>query len=191
MSVNDLGTSSIGTQKLGFEEFLLPLINPTLTWDASERRLYISDASIGYIFNDGAMTGGYENLTGLYRIKDDLKVMSPDTLIIEPVYIVTDIIDFKRRGLKSIENLNTDAISELPLFAAIDYRYNIKEDFKTTKWSPINNNGVAHIRTAGIDFRVRIKSLDSGTFNLSYIRIYHKYIDQRFTHDPRGEIDDY
>jgi len=180
-----------GVENLGYEEFLLPLVNPVLTWDAAKRRLHISDESVGYIYNEETLTGGYANLTGLYRVKENLTGVSPDELIAEPVEICTDIIDFKRRGLKSIESMQFDAISEVPLFAAIDYRYDKKEDFRTTEWSPLNNEGVVHRRAAGVEFRIRLKGLDHGTFDFSYISIQFKFIDQRFTRDPKGEIDVY
>lgn len=183
--------TSEGITRLGYEEFLSPLINPVLTWDATERRLYISSATEGYIFNENILTGGYANLTGLYRISDSLTAVSPDTLITKPVSICTDIIDFKRRGLKSIESMQFDAISNTILFAAIDYRYKKDEDFRTTQWSQLNNEGVAHIRTAGVEFRIRLKGLDHGTFDLSYISVQFKFIDQRFTRGPKGELDVY
>lgn len=180
-----------GLIKLGFEEFLLPLTNPSLLWDADEHRLYISDETVGYIYNEGTLTGGYANLTGLYRVNTVLTAVSPDELIADPVELCTDIIDFKRRGLKSIESMQFDAISEVPLQAAIDYRYRKTEDFKTTQWTPLNDEGVAHRRAAGVEFRVRLKGLYHGTFDLSYISIQFKFIDQRFTRDPKGPIDVY
>lgn len=184
--------TSEGIVKLGYEEYLLPLINPVLTWDAAKRRLYISDLLTGYIFSESTLTGGYANLTGLYRIKESLIAISPNELITKPVEICTDILDFKRRGLKSIESMQFDAISDTVLFAAIDYRYRKNEEFKSTKWSQLNSEGVAHIRTAGVEFRIRLKGLDHGTFDLSYISIQLKFIDQRFTRDPRGrELDAY
>lgn len=183
-----------GLLDLGYEEFLLPLINPTLSWDDSEHRLYISSATIGYIYSEDTLVGGYANLTGLYRIKDNLTAAAPDTVIADPVHVCTDVIDFKRRGLKSIESMQFDVISEVPLVAAIDYRYEKSEDFKTTQWSPLNNEGVAHIRAAGVEFRIRLKGLDHGTFDWSYISVQYKFIDQRFTRDPnerKGGLDDY
>ena len=115
-------------------------------------------------------------------------------MIADPVHVCTDVIDFKRRGLKSIESMQFDVISEVPLVAAIDYRYDKKEEFRTTQWSPLNNEGVAHIRAAGVEFRIRLKGLNHGTFDWSYISVQYKFIDQRFTRDPnerKGGLDDY
>jgi len=183
--------TSEGLNKLGYEEFLLPLTNPVLTWDADEDKLHISDEVAGYIFNEGTLTGGYANLTGLYRIKENLTGVSPETLEADPVEVVIDTLDLKRRGLKSIESIQFDAISNIPLQAAIDYRYKKKEEFKTTPWTSLNDEGVAHIRTAGVEFRIRLKGLIYGTFDLSYMSVQFKFIDQRFTRDPKGEIDVY
>lgn len=180
-----------GLERLGFEEFLVDLINPVLTYDPDEQRLYISSVSGSYIYNEGVLTGGYDNLNGLYRTGTTVEAVSDDTLIMKPVYIVTDEIDFERRGLKSIESMQFDTISEVPLFAAIDYRFKKSEEFKTTEWSPLNDSGVVHRRASGYDFRIRLKGLDHGTFDLSYISIQFKFIDQRFTRDPKGALNVY
>jgi len=180
-----------GIENLGFDEFLSLLTNPVLIWDAAEQSLYISDEETGYVLNESVLTGGYANFTGLYRIKDNLTAVSPDTVVTKPVYIVTDIIDFKRRGLKTIENVNTDIISDLPIYGAIDYRYKKTEEFRTTDWVQLNESGVLNLRATATEFRIRIKSVDNGTFDISYMRIHFKFVDQRFTHDPKEEIDVY
>ena len=185
-----------GVTRLGYEEYLRTMTNPVLIWDVSERRLHISDASIGYIYNEETLTGGYKGITGFYRVRDNLTAVLPGTFIADTVEICTDIIDFKGRGLKSIESMQFDAISTVNLEAAIDYRFSKEDMFKTTKWSPLNNEGVAHIRTAGVEFRIRLRGLVHGDFDLSYISIQHKLIDQRFTRDagsknPWGGIDVY
>jgi len=175
-------------QRIGYEEYLRDMTNPVLLWDAAKRRLYISDANTGFIYNDSALTGGHAGLTGLYRIASNLTAVGPETLIANPVHICTDIIDFERRGLKSIESVQTDIITDVPVLGAIDYRYKKSEPFRTTPWSPVNNEGVLHRRTAGVEFRIRFKTLDYGTFDMTYMSIQFKFIDQRFTRDPKGPL---
>ena len=186
--------TSKGLERLGYEEFLSPLVNPVLLWDAVERRLHISSEDKGYIFNEGSLTNGYTNLTGLYRTNTDLKAISPDTIIANAVEVVTDIIDFKRRGLKSIESIQFDVDAEIEIYTSVDYRYSKDEDFKTTNWTLLNNAGVAHLRIAGTEFRFRCKGIKFGTFNLSWIKVQYKLIDQRFSrdfNDRKNELDDY
>ena len=183
--------SEKGLEKLGYEEFLVDLTNPVLTYDPAEKRLYISSVEDSYIFNDGALTGGYDNLNGLYRVGNSIQALSDSDVVMKPVYIITDEIDFERRGLKSIESMQFDTISEVPLFAAIDYRFNKSEGFRTTEWSPLNKSGVVHRKCSGYDFRIRLKGLDHGSFDLSYISIQFKFIDQRFTRDPKGALNVY
>ena len=186
--------STNGIEVLGYEEYLLPLVNPVLTWDKPERRLYISSESTGYIYNEGALTGGYANLTGLYRSKSNLNSVSSDTVIADPVEVVTDIIDFRRRGLKSIEIMQLGLDAEVEVYVAVDYKYRKDEDFKTTQWYIVNNDGVAHPRIAGEEFRFRFKTIDHGSFDLSYVNVGYKFIDHRFTRDARnrvGGLDDY
>ena len=186
-------TPGQGLEYLGYEEFLNTLTNPVLTYNAADRRLYINDAEgAGYVFREDTLTGGQIGLTGLYQVKDNVTAVGPNTLSFAPVHICTDIIDFKRRGMKHIEDLQFGVSANMPLFAAIDYRYKKDESFRTTKWIRVNDEGVAHVPCSAVEFRIRLKSLVTGTFDLSYIKIQHKYIDQRFTRDYReNPIDAY
>lgn len=176
-----------GSEPLGYEEFLSTLVNPVLVWDAYDRRLYISSATVGYVYNSSALTGGFASLSGLYRLNTSINVIGPDVVTVDPVSICTDTIDFKYRGLKSIEAIQFDVESSGALYAAIDYRYKRGEAFKTTRWTKLNSNGVAHIRTTGIEFRIRLKSIVRLNFELSYISIQYKLIDRRFSRGPIGE----
>lgn len=180
-----------GVERLGYEEYLLPLVNPVLTWDAEDQRLYISSVAQGYVYNDKALTGGYANFTGLYRVASSIIGVAPADIITEPVEVWTDVLDFERRGMKSIESMQFNAISDVPLYASIAYRFDKSEEFRTTEWSPLNIEGVAHLRTAGVEFKIGLKGLDHGTFDLSYISIQFKFIDQRFTRDPKGPLNVY
>jgi len=183
--------STQGLEKFGYEEFLLPLTNPTMSWDEAEQRLYISDASTGYIFNESILTGGYALVNGLYRVYSDLKLVAPSESEHNPVAICTDVLDFKHSGLKSIESVHFDCTSPLQLWAAIDYRYDRRQEFKTSPWTQLNKEGVASIRVAAVEFRIRLKSEDYEPFDLSKIAIQLKFIDQRFTRDPKGPLDAY
>ena len=170
-----------GLERLGYEEFLLPLVNPVMLWGKADRRLYISDATTGYIYNDKALDGGFANLTGLYRITSSLTAVSPGTVTALSVYIVTDIIDFNQRGMKCIENINWGVFADETLQAAIDYRFRKEDAFVTSDWTTLNDEGVSHQKVAGIDFRFRLKSTVHGTFDLKYANIQVKMMDRRFT----------
>ena len=176
-----------GMEYLGFEEFLDPLINPLLLYDTVLRRLYISSTEKGYAFQEDALTGGYIGISGLYRLAGAMTLVGPEDIEFNPIHIVTDIMDFKRRGMKHIEEIQFGVSSDVPLYAAIDYRYKKSDSFRTTKWVRVNNEGVAKAVCSAVEFRIRLKSKLPGEFDLSYIKVQHKYIDQRFTRDPREE----
>lgn len=188
--IDDLGAlfkvTEQGLEYMGFEEFLLPLTYPVLLYDPADHRLYISDATTGgYVLREDVLTGGHTGLSGLYRIKNVLTAIGPDTIEVDPVYIVTDVIDFKRRGMKHIEEMQFGVSADMTLYAAIDYRYDKGEVFKTTRWVRLNKEGVAKIPCTAVEFKVRLKADVLGSFDISYIKFQHKYVDQRFTRDPR------
>jgi hypothetical protein len=89
--------------------------------------------------------------------------------------------------MKSIEAIQFDVECVDQLYAAIDYRYRKDQEFKTTRWTALNSSGVAHLRTAGVEFRIRLKSLVRSNFELSYISIQFKFIDRRFSRGPIGD----
>ena len=175
-----------GLERLGYEEFLLPLVNPVLIWDTSLRRLHISSASVGYIYNDKALGGGFAGLTGLYRVNNVLTAVAPADITADPVSIVTDIIDFNQRGMKCIENINWGVFADETLQAAIDYRFKKDTAFVTSDWTTLNDEGVSHQKVGGIDFRFRLKSTVHGTFDLKYANIQFKPMDIRFTRSLIG-----
>lgn len=176
-----------GIEKLGYEEFLSPMVNPLLFYDSVKDRLYISDDDNGYVYNESALTGGYSGLTGLYRLNNILYAVSHSEVEVLPVSIITDVFDFNYRGMKSIESIQFDVDCIDTLYAAVDYRFRKDTSFKTTRWTALNSSGIAHIRTAGVEFRVRLKTLVRSNFELSYMLFQYKYIDRRFARGPIGD----
>jgi hypothetical protein len=175
-----------GLEYLGYEEFLFPLVNPVIIYDDVDNRLYIGDSTSGYIYNDTSLTGGYAGMTGLLRI-DYLKAgIGPSEIVIQPVSICTDVMDFRSRGLKTIESMQFGVNSSKHLYAAIDYRYSKDKAFKTSRWTKVNDDGIANLRVAGVEFRIRLKALEYGEFELSYINIQFKPFDKRSVRGPIG-----
>lgn len=169
-----------GLLKLGFEEFLLPLEYPVLIWDKESKRLHIGDSNTGYIVHNDAMGGGYGGLTGLYRVGSEYKAISNVIVPNNPIYIVTDVMDFGHRGIKTIENFQLGLNVGSKVLAAIDYRYRVDQPFKTSRWAALNIEGVVHLRVAATDFRIRVRTIDHTQFELSYINIQYKSIDKRY-----------
>ena len=182
-------TEEGGTQKLGYEEFLFPLKNPVMHYDTKQERIIISDRYKGYILTKAGLGGGYRAITGFNYINGDLKVVSPDDYIqVESLQIVSDILDFSYRGLKTIEAVQIGTDVKRDLYAAIDYRYAKDEPFRTTQWVLVNKEGVAFIRTGGVEFRVRVRVATHTDLDIDYITLQYKRNDRRFVRGFLGGI---
>lgn len=177
--------TSEGAKKLGYEEFLASMTNPVLSFDYVNRWLYISDVNVGYVLTEVGMGGGWNNLTGVEIVDGDLLgVVNDDRDMLYPE-IQTGPLDFGYRGMKTIDKLLFGVVTEKDAVAAVDYKYDKDTHYRTSGWTPVNKEGVAHIRAAGTDFRIRFKLMTPGFCELSYINVQFKKSDHRFDRSYR------
>lgn len=174
--------SKEGTEKLGYDEFLAPMSNPILSFDELEQRLFISDGTNGYVYQDG-LGGGYATLTGI----TDSHVAASDELAVIPFSLMTDMIDMGQRGIKTITCVEIGISTIQPLYAALDYRYSKGEDWRTSPWVLVNLEGHARIQIAGVEFRVRLKQETYDEVRIDYINLRHQRPDKRFIRGPLSD----
>lgn len=171
--------------KLGYEEFLSTLVDPVMCYDAKEERVYISDANRGFTLTNAGLGGGYPGLTGFqYSEATQLITLDRTPDYPETLLIVTDILDFGYRGLKSIESIQIGVDNAETLYVALDYRYKTTEAFRTTNFTRINDEGVAHLRATALEFRIRVKNNTYDPIDLDYISVRFKRSDLRFVRGP-------
>ena len=75
--------------------------------------------------------------------------------------------------------LKLDALRAGTTSVAIDYRYTIKENFERSDWVELNDEGIAKLHVAGVDFRVAIKNTNHNEFDLDYVKVRWKAEDLR------------
>jgi len=177
-----------GLKLLDYSEYFEGLVNPEMFYDEYQQRVLIGDDSIGYVLTSSGLGGGYSSLTGYAYVDRVLTIASPEELQHRALEFTTNIIDFKHRGLKSIENVQVGTDTNEELYVAYDYRFSKDEDFRSTMWSRLNREGVGHLRASGVEFRVKIKSLLAHEFDVDYLSIQFKNIDRRFTRGPRESV---
>jgi len=178
--------SGEGLAKLGYEEFLSELSNPSMHFDLFNRWVLISDANQGYILTDKGLGGGYGNLSGYIIIDGEPFAVSPDELEIDTPELTTAPIDFGYRGLKTVESVQFGLDVDQLAYAAIDYKYSKSSAYVTSQWVRLSPEGVAFIRVAGTDFRFRLKLAEPGFCEISYINIQYKRTDYRYVRSNMG-----
>jgi hypothetical protein len=150
-------------------------------YDQYFKRAIISDSTHGYVYTDSGLGGGYGNLSGYEYVDRLVRVSSPGTIDTPPLELSTDIIDFGRRGLKTIESVQVGTDTTATLYLAIEYRNSYKEAFKSTRWTQLNTEGIGYTRCSGSEFRVKVKLLQRALLGIDYINIQFKTTDQRFS----------
>lgn len=166
---------------LGFEEYLSTLNNPHLFYDEFLTRVIISDSQNGFIYTSSGLGGGYGNLTGYSYLEGALITQSPIAIIHPPLELVTDIIDFGRRGQKTLESVHVGTDTVERLFLAYDYRFTKSSNFASTPWTIVNPSGVGFLKCAGEEFRIKLRSYHITNFAIDYLNINYKTTDQRFS----------
>lgn len=176
--------SGKGVERLGYWEFLKPLADGNkkvvLNFDELNKRLFIANGSVGFIYTDSGLGGGFSKLTALQTLGSSLLTASSSIEAATGFEICTDIIDFATRGIKTVYNVDLGTDASQDLYVAVDYRFDKQTAWATTPWKLCNKEGVAFIVAAGIEFRIRVKSLVNVTLELDYLNIRYKTTDKRF-----------
>lgn len=195
-------------ERLGYKEFIGDLDSTlVVSYDKSRKEFYIGDSSTCYLLTESGLTrlgyfvtsiAGNNGTSFSSYLQDDIR----------SVTIVTDIIDFGIRGLKTISSIELGANFSGDIQMAIDYRYDKKKPFVRSRWENTGLEGVVTIPVTALEFRLCIRTLgtaveaedgsdieaEDGTsirvelsrdLDLDYINIKVKLSDRRFIRGPR------
>jgi hypothetical protein len=173
-SNNELYAMDEGLTFIGYKEYFETLgDNAIMSYDTLNDLIYICDGISGYVFNvkSNSLGEGPKNITGVGHINGDLIVGSYGDITTPAFNICTDIYDFGSRKNKNINQIEIGTDLNTGLYAAIDYRKDKSEEFKTTAWRLINPAGVVTLPCFGVEFRFRFKTLTYEQFSIDYIKI--------------------
>jgi len=155
--------SSLELQNLGYEEFLTDWKNYPLSinYDSSYDRFFLCNGDIQYVYNKGLSEVG-QLVTGLGNVNGTLKAVATDFTTLtagQLLYLETNPIDMGYRNLKTIQSVqfNTVLSSTEDFYVAIKYRTRKSSTWKSTDFRVVNAEGIVHIPTTGLEFKICIK----------------------------------
>lgn len=164
---------------LGFKEHLSVLELPVLTYDEENERLFISDGSRGFTFDEG-LGGGFATLSGLAHGL----AASPGSLSGEAFEILTQEFDLGQRGVKQLTWVELGLDSTENVEIACDFRYDKSESWRTSAWVPVNPSGAAFLSISGVEFRLRARQTVFDPVRLDYVNVRFRTTDKRFLRGP-------
>ena len=89
--------------------------------------------------------------------------------------------DLGTRALKHISVIELGIETSSDLYVALEYNYNKTATYKTTNFRKVNPDGFVHIPVTAINFNIIILALETTELKLEYVKIAHKYVDNRNT----------
>ena len=169
-------------EKLGYREFMKGMItvaDTKVSYDPGSKRFYISNGVEGYVLTQQGLysthqfvtsIGNYrgKTLCGFFSIGSDSKYR-----------LVSDTLDLKIRGMKTIEMIEVGCDSPGDINVAVDYRYDKTEDFTRSAWKVTNARGGAAIIQTAPEFRLCLESDTYADVNVDYINVGVKVVDKR------------
>jgi len=170
--------ADLSANKLGYKEYTAELVNEIIiTLDTDQRDFYIADGASCFLLSPNGLSQVEEAPTSLFF---DAALEGPIFNLSDDEYrVVTDQLDFGYRGRKATQTIEVGCTTSGTTSVAIDYRYTIKEAFERSEWVELNDEGIAKLHVAGVDFRVAVKNTDHDEFDLDYIKLRWKAEDLR------------
>jgi len=177
-------SSDMSIKRMGYREFFYPMLGNdiVISKEPEEYEYYISDGTDSYVLTSSGLGECYQLITSVEFVGGGAVGMfdtvdsggSPDT----SGRIVTDILDFSIRGIKTITSLNLGVSAGVEV--ALDYRYQSSDSWTRTPFVSTNKEGNAVLRVSALEFRVVIQ--DDSYLNLDeldYIQVKWQASDKR------------
>ena len=169
-------------EKLGYREYMKGMItvaDTKISYEPNSKRFYISNGVEGYVLNEHGLystnqfvtsIGNYRGkvLCGFFSIGDDSKYR-----------LVSDTMDFRIRGLKTLESMEVGGYSPVDLKVAVDYRYDHSKAFARSTWKTTNKRGGAIVNMTALEFRLCVEASAFADVNIDYINTSIKVVDKR------------
>ena len=140
-----------------------------LTWDHQWNLLYISGKKEGFVYDPatGSLGRGINGITG---ITPNNVVVGHDELKPQEFEVTTNWYDLGTRSYKTIRSVEFSINTSQWMEAALDFRHENANEFKTTPWKRVNPSGIAFIPCYGIEFRIKLRSRVVQELHLDNIR---------------------
>ena len=165
---------------LGYQDFLSRMLGTDIivTYNEATQNFSISNEEVSFVWNERGMAKHYQAITsqsvfaggaiGFFEAVDD-----------QGFLLKTDSLDFGFRGLKTLTSVELAHSSNAYVYVALDWRYDTKEPFRSSRWVRLNERGIATLMVTAADFRVKLQSSDYRNMELDYALLKFKISDKR------------
>ena len=168
--------------KLGYNEFMKNLIDngdTKVSYEPHNKRFYISNGVKGYVLTEDGLYSTYQLVTSIGSYRGKVLCGFFDDSEDYEFRMVSDILDFGQRGMKTIETMEVGIDSPTEVYCAVDYRYNKTGSFTRSTWARTNASGGVGIVKTAPEFRLGVKSAAFASVNIDYINATVKMVDKR------------
>ena len=182
-----------GPFRLGYKEYIQEtfvnsecVVSYTGTGEG-EWKLFISGNDVGFVLNPlnkgfalsrvGVRTTGVGDLEGGIVGVRKLPVGSKGSF-------TTPVFDLGFRAIKTLTEvaLGIGSVEGCKVF--VEYRSGVNEDWRITKPWPVNNEGNAYVRVAGVEFRITVETDYPDSFFCDYFQVKYQASDNRTIRGP-------
>ena len=179
----NLINDNLEVQVLGYKEYMEDLDNEEvrITYVPQKKRFYISDSSRGFVLTEHGLYECHQCVTSsMYYRGRILCGFFYDSEDWEP-RLVTDTLDFKVRGFKTIHSIETDVryndgCDEVYMALGFRSQYQTSKDrFYNSDWVRLNPMGIAYPIVSANEFRIMLKGVDYRDSDLRLSRLDVKY----------------
>jgi hypothetical protein len=184
-------------KKLGYEEFLYPLVSDNLTlnvvYNGKEDEFYISDGTTGYMYNELGLTAISKMVTSFVDFTDKMLSTTDVSEIALKVYgfidstgeehflYESDILDMGLGGIKTIETvdigINIDYNASLEVM--VKWRNDKRSTFRDTTWKRCSPEGLCSPIVSGVEVKICVRVTPFTDLELNNITIRWKLSDKR------------
>ena len=169
-------------EKLGYREFMKGMItvaDTKISYEPHTKRFYISNGVEGYVLTEQGLYSTNQFVTSIGNYRGKVLCGFFSTGEDSKYRLVSDTIDFKIRGMKTIEMMEVGCDSDGDVSMAVDYRHNKNSAFTRSTWKVTNARGGAAIIQTAPEFRLCLESDTYVNMNVDYINVSVKVVDKR------------
>jgi hypothetical protein len=151
--------------RLGYEEYILPLMNNAIVIDKDEQRniYHVSGVDKGvpraYILTESGLAEVGQAVMSCFNAQGGSLGIFMDTDV-DSNLITTDSIDMGTHTIKTLHSVSVVCTSVTNITVSVGYRFNKNEDFVFTTPANTDSKGNLYTQVCGTEFRVRVSCAD-------------------------------
>lgn len=183
-------TAEGDVRRIGYREYLGNLPAQTLTsgYNPIEEEFYICSDTEGWVFNNQGLAEHRDHITGATAKNGTWYGLShsPTTSDME---VISNTIDFNLQAAKRVQNIKAHARDIDNLTATLQLRYDHDDSYQDVGPIPFNKEGVAWLRGAGLEFRLKLTGNPNAFARLNRLSVRYQVSDKRGIRGPVPDAD--